>query len=762
MIGLDLGKIGAAIGAGELAGQNINDANVFGAFQANQQALNDKAKRERDFALQQQYEAINKQLADKRKQEMMTDINKSLFNFELSDNKDWRSVVDAFNRWEDISGETWNIDTPKLLISGGDGSLVLNPELEGQLSKLNPELSKYFRKPLPDDATIKVQVTGDDGRHTEKTINVKDYLDSVRALTSIDSEGRVVDNKILSPETLVTGLGMGTKYPLYKYNTMLQIDKLKQQLGKEKTEVNPLIELTRLKSLSEQVRNADEKHRDMIAYQDPQTGKIVKGNDIPAYAQALATKSGMAKEYAMDLLTNDDMVKRVTDILNSGVVDANTMRTLVPELKRAEMTMDYDLSENARKEIGAKISSLAQFNKLRNDLLGDDKAKATGLVDNLLSDINKWSGRQDFESLDPEEKLAVLKNIDWRSRAGTASSMLLKALSGADVPQEEYERFMTNLFGGDMDWNNPQSIASALGGSIDVLKQNVLGDINSIDPTRLPGTRMSWLNRLNTGDGSGLNVAKGVQSRPISTISDVQAGEGGTQGDIFYTKLADTLGLGHDAVKKLVSDGVDKIASGLDEVQKTNVDNAYEQYMPDGKAKTTEDKLAELANANLKASTIGISSYNPIAYLESKGKDYFDDTPPRQIVKDVLTLGFESLIGGKALKDANNVRKGVGNALTERAMKLKSRKDILNRIDEIETKYRDAIKSYRDAKLKKGEQLTMDFELDALSNSQIDKLKREMEALEKELKIYKDKLPDDDQGRINSLLDFAIRLKTGI
>jgi len=114
-------------------------------------------------------------------------------------------------------------------------------------------------------------------------------------------------------------------------------------------------------------------------------------------------------------------------------------------------------------EIVGKSKTMKQLLDLSNQFaVLDDSTYSGGSVNKIVNEYAKRATGEDWANMPVPEKKKLLKTIAMKSKVGMATSGILNQISGTAVSDQEFERIMGILTGGDVDLNNPKAVATAL------------------------------------------------------------------------------------------------------------------------------------------------------------------------------------------------------------------------------------------------------------------------------------------------------------
>jgi len=304
-----------------------------------------------------------------------------------------------------------------------------------------------------------------------------------------------------------------------------------------------------------------------------------------------------------------------------------------------------------------------------------------------MLDIAKIASSEEFQKMSRPEQLKFLNTVEMRAKIGNMSNALLKALSGADVTEEQYNRVMGQLLGGDIDKVNTETIVAALGGTADSMYNNLITDISQISSRETPGTKAelavdahtamnpaqvelaektnAFTQQISTKDNIVSTGEKDISDTASQAITDVTKEAVKAAATMF---AAIPTGIASAAGEGLLYPIVDAFTSDDDESKTNAIDSAYSSITSElgieaddtlsSKDKYSKvigyysqlpeyKKFAEDNNISMEQ-LIGYIGTNPggnfaigdkttLDDLSPEGlKEYLLDTPMRQQAKDVV------------------------------------------------------------------------------------------------------------------------------
>ncbi len=472
----------------------------------------------------QRMEALQTQMNNQREDRAKTEFNEAMFNMELGGSPDEVNNIMAkypdlyldknpafealekdyipFNSMTTAPFDFMNTDT--------------NQYLTTKFKRLNAQdLIDKLGKPYNEDGTInmkhlnKLRELRPDRPITEEMFadpsKYSEYINNGFVLEEQGPDGSIA-NILMTPEMFEAG---SANYASYK-RKRLQDEALTK--AKLTTDTKGPDEITQLANLREEYLSNNGFFK-TVPLIDKDTGKQKTNDDgEPLFTKVedtnkaaryniLKTKNKMTKPYAEQTinapyLSKQESAKYPSQVPLAQVVDNSTTKkfwnpaslspSMINVLKQAEF--DTGREYKGRDDVKERITSLSSITEVRNDLLRND-TKASGLIENAMLDIAKLSSSAEFQKMSKTEQLKFLNTVEMRAKIGNMSNALLKALSGADVTEEQYNRVMGQLLGGDIDKVNNETIVAALGGTADSMYNNLITDISQISSRETPGTK---------------------------------------------------------------------------------------------------------------------------------------------------------------------------------------------------------------------------------------------------------------------------------
>ncbi len=149
------------------------------------------------------------------------------------------------------------------------------------------------------------------------------------------------------------------------------------------------------------------------------------------------------------------------------------------------------VTDDSYKEIVGKAKTMKQLLDLSNQFaVLDDTSYSGGSVNQIVNEYAKRATGKDWATMPVPEKKKLLKTIAMKSKVGMATSGILNQISGTAVSDQEFERIMGILTGGDVDLNNPQAVAEALRASGESMGMPLKTSIQAIRSKYSPYDKM--------------------------------------------------------------------------------------------------------------------------------------------------------------------------------------------------------------------------------------------------------------------------------
>ena len=127
-------------------------------------------------------------------------------------------------------------------------------------------------------------------------------------------------------------------------------------------------------------------------------------------------------------------------------------------------------------------------------------SKLTVSPNPFINNISKRASGEDWAKMGVKEKKALINQIGAKSKTGMLTSQILNQISGTAVSDQEFERIMGILTGGDIDTTNPRLIAEALRGSGETIGDMAKSDIQGIRSKYSPYDKMELAKLYKAGN----------------------------------------------------------------------------------------------------------------------------------------------------------------------------------------------------------------------------------------------------------------------
>ena len=199
---------------------------------------------------------------------------------------------------------------------------------------------------------------------------------------------------------------------------------------------------------------------------------------------------GMTKNEAVDDLVSSDM-KGIFTSINKG--DFSGANKVSPELvTRAEKAQiqggeKYDKYDATSKELNT-MNMIYNLSDKFKDL--DPNTYDSGVVNKMVRNYATMADKKGWENISKTDREKMLKTVGLSSEVGMATAQILKDISGAAVSDEEFQRIMKVLTGGDVDLKNPQSVAAALRGAGNTMATRSKNAIQNIREIYSPADKL--------------------------------------------------------------------------------------------------------------------------------------------------------------------------------------------------------------------------------------------------------------------------------
>lgn len=587
--------------------QSIMDSLMSGAS-FNQQSRHNSSVNK---ALEQRIKRLDREAEDQLINKAKDELNEATYNAELGG--PIKSVVDVMDKYPNV-----------LKDKGPDGKYlpfnitrITYQDLTDKFgSAINPKLT-YLNE---SDMEFTEEDLANPDIMFEKLSKVYHLSDTMKTNT-----GEIVpDERAFSIMQFEEG---NSNYRLYKRKRQQEEALINSQIGKNnRSNINKEAVKSELSLLTD-LRNQ---------YLE---GTIPK-EDVPKY-NILKEKFNMSKPYAEQLINaphQDEKTTPANELPLNQQVDMHTSKkswnpaaispSTISLLKQAEF--DTGREFKGRDNINTDISSLSTVVDLRNNILRNDSV-ASGMVENAMVDLSKLTSDPEFQEMSKEEQAKHLNTTEMRARVGNTTNALLKALSGADVTEDQYNRVIGQLLGGDIENVNLSTISAALGGTADSMYNKLTGDVSNISSRETPGTKAELAYNLyqaynskatdlaekrtglSVSDNTGLN--QNIKSTGDNTISDA-AGEG------IANTVTDATSAGFDLLAKPVQGLVRAFTEPAidymtDTKKEESIDSAFNAALDD--AGISDDE-------KLKADTKNMTSEQKVNYIAN----YLATTPGMQ------------------------------------------------------------------------------------------------------------------------------------
>ncbi len=337
----------------------------------------------------------------------------------------------------------------------------------------------------------------------------------------------------------------------------------------------------------------------------------------------------MTKPNAQRALTQGAYSEQTEKLTKNDWHPEDISKVEVGEMMLKEQQAGYEYK--GAPAINTDMAAMSTMVGIRNDLLDLEPGDiASGKMENVLVDAAKLGDDETFAAMSADQQKKFLNTTELRSRVGMSTAQFLKAISGAAVSDEEFQRIMGVLTGGDITQNGIDTVISALGGATQGLYEDNKSKIQGIDEYRYPGTKANLGKKLeafynpeaheteSTPDGLSLKEASqaavaeqasqaaDVASTAVSAV--VEPAVSATKSAIGW--LADaipSLGSNPRAVESVVNNGFTK-----EDLNKPSVRQTVEAETLGGTARQDQQTFLKLqkldANQLMKAYQSGMMS----------------------------------------------------------------------------------------------------------------------------------------------------------
>ena len=178
---------------------------------------------------------------------------------------------------------------------------------------------------------------------------------------------------------------------------------------------------------------------------------------------------GMTKNEAIGDLVGTEF-KDTFSSINSGdfskmgnITDDQRSRINNAQLQGGTKYEGYDATNKELNTMNILYDLSDKFNGL------DGSNYESGVVNKMVRDYATMADEKGWENINQTDRDKMLNTIMKGSEVGMATAQILKDISGAAVSDEEFQRIMKILTGGDVDLKNPASVAAALRGAGDTM-----------------------------------------------------------------------------------------------------------------------------------------------------------------------------------------------------------------------------------------------------------------------------------------------------
>lgn len=234
--------------------------------------------------------------------------------------------------------------------------------------------------------------------------------------------------------------------------------------------------------------------------------ELKKSGSLPDNMQgaldAYTEKVGLTKINAQDKIAgfqaNPDHKEKMTTLADGGNMDD----AYYAMLKKNEQRSGREYKNKPLDDQITTFSDLKQV-KVDFDQAREDGTLNLGITNSTASEMAKITSKD--SQLTPQEFKNQMLTIASKSKIGGALSRYVKAISGAAVTNEEFQRLMTQFIGGDINKVNGDTLDQALTSSMESLGSTIHEQVGNIDSS-FPASKADRYRRMNkTKDVKGKN-----------------------------------------------------------------------------------------------------------------------------------------------------------------------------------------------------------------------------------------------------------------
>jgi len=166
------------------------------------------------------------------------------------------------------------------------------------------------------------------------------------------------------------------------------------------------------------------------------------------------------------------------------ITDENVSRAEKAQIQGGKPYPKYD---ETSKELNTMNMLYDLSDKFKNI---DSKDYDSGIVNKMIREYAVMEDGKGWENISKADREKMLNTISKSSEVGMATAQILKDISGAAVSDEEFQRIMKILTGGDLDLNNPAAVAAALRGAGETMGNRSKTSIQGIRELYSPADKL--------------------------------------------------------------------------------------------------------------------------------------------------------------------------------------------------------------------------------------------------------------------------------
>ncbi|RLD41243.1 MAG: hypothetical protein DRI88_12795, partial [Bacteroidetes bacterium] len=249
-------------------------------------------------------------------------------------------------------------------------------------------------------------------------------------------------------------------------------------------------------------------------------GMLPKSMD-PLYNQ-LEEKVKLRKGNAQDELSARPFEDAISAVKDGGTLGGDYKKALKLEQqadgKYKNPTLDSEItSYRDMMQVKADVAKLVE------------SGVNTGVAKKYASEAAKYA--KDYDGMSQPERQKQLNTIVMNTKIGGMLTRYLKAMSGTAVTEDEFNRQLDNLVGGDINKINAETVMAAMQATTDDVGKSVGSSIEAIEPMH-PASKMWRMDRMNKArnvtpadlpDAGGPDGTKTVEEAGLEGISDEAA-----------------------------------------------------------------------------------------------------------------------------------------------------------------------------------------------------------------------------------------------